>query len=257
MNNPIVASLLVALIVTGGILSGGYFGFEKIQGMLKPEYTGAQSVIIELKDTAVSEIRAVKSQAIDEIKKLNAEIVANINEASPAGASTMNTAVLQELKQAVETIQSKQETIAEHLAQLNHRPTEAAVAAPPPPMPMPKASKATLTHTVYFPRGRATGPMIDSQVAKHVPELKELAARQQCQTSISGFSDTLGNDNSNLKLSQKRADYVAARLKAAGLSVSNVRGWGERRLKIHTLDGADNENNRRVLIEMRCGIPTA
>ena len=82
--------------------------------------------------------------------------------------------------------------------------------------------------------------------------MKKHAGQAQCLANVLGFSDTLGNDDNNLKLSQKRADYVAGKLKAEGLAIGTVRGWGERRLKIHTLDGVDNEKNQRVVIEMNC-----
>jgi len=117
--------------------------------------------------------------------------------------------------------------------------------------------EAEVTRTFYFPLGVAKGPKIDTQVANVLPGLTKHAGKRQCRTDVSGFSDTLGNDGANLKLSQRRADYVAARLKAGGIAIGNVQGWGERRLKIHTFDGADNEKNRRVVIEMNCGTPVA
>jgi len=39
------------------------------------------------------------------------------------------------------------------------------------------------------------------------------------------------------------------------VTVSHVKGWGERRLKIHTLDATKNEINRRVVIEIWCEGP--
>lgn len=70
MIKTIVTSLLVTLVVVGGVLVGGYFSLDKLQGMFQPGQPEAQRVIVELKDTAIDEIRSAKSEAIDEIKEL-------------------------------------------------------------------------------------------------------------------------------------------------------------------------------------------
>jgi outer membrane protein OmpA-like peptidoglycan-associated protein len=254
MNNPIVTSLLVALVVTGGILAGGYLGFDKLQTVFQGGEPETQSVIIELKNVAIGEIHAVKTEAIDEIKKLNVDIAASIGKLQPSATDNLNSSILRDLKHAVDNIHSKHEAIVEQLSKLMKLPTKVVAA---PPQPQKPEIEATQSHTVYFQLGAAQGPKIDTQVAKFIPGLMKYAMNRQCQTNISGFSDTLGNDDNNLKLSQMRADYVASRLKSVGLSVATVRGWRERRLKVHTLDGADNENNRRVIIEMNCNTPMA
>ena len=83
--------------------------------------------------------------------------------------------------------------------------------------------------------------------------MKAQLAKGPCQVDVTGFADTLGNDLSNLKLSNERADYVAGQLRSAGIEVYSVEAWGERRLKINTYDGVNNENNRRAVVEMHCG----
>jgi len=151
----------------------------------------------------------------------------------------------------VEKVRSEQVGIAERLAVLQDKPAAPVVMAPPP-----AGSGLRTTHTVYFPLGAISGSVIDEQIAKLLApvrdRLAEAAAKDTCRIDVSGFSDTLGNDNANLKLSQDRADYVAAKLRTEGLTVSHVKGWGERRLKIHTLDATKNELNRRVEVETWC-----
>ncbi len=263
-TNPALMSALSGVVVLGGLLAAGYYGWDHLRTEIQTRNDQTQAVIIELKTETLDEIRASKTAAIEEIKTLNAEVSAGLKQmgASPAGAEGALGAevlsVVSELKQAVSAIFEKQNMIVERITQLSKQSAtlEAKTA-------MPKASMAPpmvfgpLAKTVYFGLGKARGPQIDAQVTKVVPGLKERAGEPQCRANVSGFSDTLGNDESNLRLSQKRADYVAAKLKASGLAIGTVRGWGERRLEVHTLDGADNQNNRRVVIEMKCAVPTA
>lgn len=255
MNNPIVTSLLVALVVVGGVLAGGYFGMDKIQGMLQAGQPEAQHIIIELKDVAIGEIRSAKSEAIDEIKKLNAEIITEVR-TIVASAGKVDTAEIEDIKMMVERIDANQKGLAERLATMNEQKIVSA-AQVPAQGPAAEPGMGMLVDTVYFPLAIAKGPKIDVQLEEIITGLKKHAGKDQCQVNISGFSDTLGNDDINLELSQERADYVADKLKADGLTIGTVRGWGERRLKVHTLDGEDNEKNRRVEIEMNCASTSA
>lgn len=260
MNKPIVTSLLVALVVVGGVLAGGYFGLKNFPGLLQSGQPNAQHIIIELKDVAIGEIQSAKTEAIDDIKKLNTEVIAQVRQVV-ASAEKNDAAALEEMKKMVERLDANQKGLAERLTSMDE--TQAAPDAQMPSQdPAAGSGEGALTNTVYFPMAVAKGPKIDTQLVQIISQMKDHAGQtqgeqahggqSQCQINVSGFSDTLGKDDINLKLSQERADYVASKLEAEGLVIGNVRGWGERRLKVHTLDGADNKNNRRVVIEMNC-----
>jgi outer membrane protein OmpA-like peptidoglycan-associated protein len=94
------------------------------------------------------------------------------------------------------------------------------------------------------------------QAAMIIPKLKGIIeGRTGCTISVAGFADTLGGDQVNLEISQKRARNIAQKIKNAlagsGVQV-NEAAWGERRLKDWTPDGTANESNRRVDIAVNC-----
>lgn len=94
----------------------------------------------------------------------------------------------------------------------------------------------------------------NGQAAVIVPKLKTLIeGRKDCSISVAGYADTLGNDSLNLKISQKRAQNIAQKIKDALPSVTvNVAAWGERRLQKWTPDATADETNRRVDIAVNC-----
>ncbi len=67
---------------------------------------------------------------------------------------------------------------------------------------------------------------------------------------IRGYTDTTGEQDYNLALSQERADTVAAALIAAGVPAESVRtmGLGEDDLAVTTEDGVAMRQNRRAAI---------
>jgi len=253
--NPFVNAVLVAVIVLGGLLPAGYYGFMLLNNRQASGEPASQTVFVELKTQTIAEIRAVKSETIAEIQKVGAEITAGVERAAKAPVKQ-----LVELKRAVETLHAEQKGIVERLAKMDRQPMRTAAATPmaptpssaQPPMPGP------LAQTIYFPLGVAKGAKIDAQLSTVLPGLMKRAAKQEnCRADVAGFADTLGNDQKNLALSQTRADYVAMKLKAGGLAIGSVRSWGERWLNVHTLDAIKNEKNRRVVIELSCGTPVA
>ncbi len=96
----------------------------------------------------------------------------------------------------------------------------------------------------------------NGQAAIIIPKLKALVqGRSGCTVSVAGYADTVGGDQVNLKISQRRAQNIAQKIKAAfegGDVTVNEAAWGERRLKAWTPDGTANENNRRVDIAVNC-----
>ncbi|HZD89791.1 MAG TPA: hypothetical protein VE224_06810 [Pseudolabrys sp.] len=94
----------------------------------------------------------------------------------------------------------------------------------------------------------------NGQAAIIIPKLKTLLeGRKGCSISVAGFADTLGSDSLNLHISQKRAQNIAQKIKAAFPDVTvNTAAWGERRLQKWTPDATPNPNNRRVDIAVNC-----
>jgi outer membrane protein OmpA-like peptidoglycan-associated protein len=69
---------------------------------------------------------------------------------------------------------------------------------------------------------------------------------------VNGYTDTRGTPDQNLKTSQKRADAVAAALRADGVDGRRLTatGYGRTHLKIVTGDGKSEPRNRRVEIRI-------
>lgn len=234
---PVVT--LLVLIAVAGL---GVFGFLQ----LKQQQSATHAVIMDLKTETVKEIKAGSAKAVAEIK----EAAAGAATGAP-GAGSKVAAGIDELKSSLAAMQADQKALLKQIAAL-----QAKTAAPAPAGPAAKADDGIpdpQNASVYFPLAVAKGPKIDTQIKELLPAVKERAAKGDCRANVSGYSDTLGNDDANLRLSQKRADYVAEKLKAAGLTVGEVKAWGERRLEAFSVDGVQNENNRRVVIEVHCG----
>lgn len=95
----------------------------------------------------------------------------------------------------------------------------------PPPPPAPKFEKYTLSSTELF--------AFDSAVlASAQPKLDEIAKALKETPSvsnvvISGFTDRLGSDKYNLKLSEKRANAVRDYLVNSGIAASRLNAVGK------------------------------
>lgn len=70
---------------------------------------------------------------------------------------------------------------------------------------------------------------------------------------ISGYTDTVGNANTNILLSQKRAEAVATALAKLGVAANAMalEAYGEEKQKVSTVDGAPEALNRRVEITFK------
>ena len=69
---------------------------------------------------------------------------------------------------------------------------------------------------------------------------------------IGGYTDTSGTPDSNLRISQKRADAVAAELRADGIAANRITatGFGSTHLKKATGEGVSEARNRRIEIKI-------
>ena len=111
----------------------------------------------------------------------------------------------------------------------------------------PKPAKFTL----YFQEG-TTDLTPDSR-----PKLQELLAevrqRPGVEAQVTGYTDTLGSDDDNDRLSQRRAEEVLEVLAKEGIDrkLMTAVGRGERSLLVKTADGVREAANRRVEVIVR------
>jgi outer membrane protein OmpA-like peptidoglycan-associated protein len=129
---------------------------------------------------------------------------------------------------------------------------------PPPPMaaPMPAAAPAAAppppprTFLVFFDFDRYN-------LTAEARQIIEAAADTYKKTGVarievSGYTDLAGTQAYNLRLSQRRADAVAAYLAHLGVprNVMDVKWFGKEHPRVPTPDGVREPQNRRVEIVM-------
>ena len=105
--------------------------------------------------------------------------------------------------------------------------------------------------TVTFATGSAEIPMSQARTLRRVADaINEVLDKNKSETFlIEGHTDAVGSDQSNLILSDQRAESVANVLTDVyGIPPENLatQGYGERYLKVNTL--GPNQENRRVTI---------
>jgi OOP family OmpA-OmpF porin len=132
-------------------------------------------------------------------------------------------------------------------------PQAAAAPAPAQKAPAPaqkaKPPKGKL-FKVYFATGSAR---LDDAANKTLSEAVDLAGKfNTLRVVVSGYTDTAGNAAANERLSQRRAQVVAAALRIRGVArdAIKVKGYGEKYLDARTADGVAEGKNRRVEISV-------
>jgi iron complex outermembrane receptor protein len=119
----------------------------------------------------------------------------------------------------------------------------------PPPVQAPAPAIATArSYMVFFDFNKSD---LDPRAAAIVDQAAANAGPAKVtQIEVTGHTDTVGSDAYNLRLSQRRAEAVAAELKARGIPSSEIaiHAKGKKDLLVPTADGVKEPRNRRVEI---------
>ncbi|MGK7871332.1 OmpA family protein [Falsiroseomonas sp. E2-1-a20] len=131
------------------------------------------------------------------------------------------------------------------------------VAPPPPPVvepvaPAPAQQPAVArTYLVFFDFDRAD---LTDRARQIIADAAQASTQlQTTRIEVAGHADRAGNPQYNQRLSQRRADAVAAELERRGISRSQmtIQAFGETRPLVATADGVREPQNRRVEIVMK------
>lgn len=110
-----------------------------------------------------------------------------------------------------------------------------------------KAVKVTFDSGILFALNKAD---LNANSKKELSEFAQvLKSNSSCSVDIQGYTDSTGNDNINLPLSQKRAESVSNYLKSCGVSSSQlvkVQGFGSANPVADNSTKAGQAQNRRV-----------
>jgi len=118
--------------------------------------------------------------------------------------------------------------------------------APVAPIAPAAAPSPTRTYLVFFDFDRAD---LTDRARQIIAEAAQNAGRvQTTRIEVAGHADRSGSPQYNQRLSQRRADAVAAELSRQGIARSNisVQAFGESRPLVATADGVREPQNRRV-----------
>jgi len=129
---------------------------------------------------------------------------------------------------------------------------------PVPPAPVPVVAPAPAaapaparTYLVFFDFDRAD---LTDRARQIIAEAAQNSSRvQTTRIEVAGHADRAGTPQYNQRLSQRRADAVAAELVRLGVARSaiTVQAFGESRPLVPTADGVREPQNRRVEIVLR------
>lgn len=230
----VATSVLSAVIVLGVAVPLSYLGYQKIEPLLSQQKSEVPSVFIELKAEVIKEIQTATDKSREALQTQLME------------QDTTQKAALAELKKTIEQVKVQQDQLVAGVEKMESGKVGKDLQG------VPGSRADAFNQTIWFPLGAIKGGSTEAQLRAVIAKSLDHAKQGECRSNVLGFSDTLGNDASNLKLSQKRAEHIAAKLKSVGLKVGIIKGWGERWLKVHTVDGVKNEENRRVVVEMTC-----
>jgi len=130
------------------------------------------------------------------------------------------------------------------------RPVAAAVPPAPAPAPAPMANLATAANfTVFFDFDRSD---IKPEAAPIIAAAaRAFKAGHEVKIKVTGYCDTVGTFEYNVKLSFRRSGSVKAELVKDGIDASAIviDGKGKTDLLVPTADGVREPKNRRAVIE--------
>ena len=103
-------------------------------------------------------------------------------------------------------------------------------------------------YLVFFPWNKAALTADDQRVVAQAAE--EFRTTGSARIDVTGFTDTSGSPAYNLRLSERRAQMVAAELERLGVPAADlvVIGRGQEDLRVPTADNVREAGNRRVEI---------
>ena len=123
-------------------------------------------------------------------------------------------------------------------------PAPAVYTPPPPPPPAPVARN----YLVFFNFDKSDLTLD----ARHVVDEAASNAKTTSVTrlEVTGYTDTVGSEAYNMRLSRRRAESVSAELQAQGVPASDIAIFakGKHDLLVPTADGVREPQNRRVQI---------
>ena len=129
---------------------------------------------------------------------------------------------------------------------------DAAMAEIGTPAPAPAPQVTFVNFTVYFDFDRSNiTPVAQAILIDAANAADDMKASS---VTVSGYADRSGPADYNMRLSQRRADTVAAELAGLigpGAPAMTILAFGETDNLVETPDGVKEERNRRVKIEIR------
>ncbi len=135
-------------------------------------------------------------------------------------------------------------------------PAPTPVAAPAPaPAPAPVAAapapRAPETYIVFFAFDKSDISPVAAQVLDRA--VADFRATGSTNVRIEGNADRSGSNTYNQRLSQRRADAVAAYLRGKGIGAGAIQtvANGEDKPRVPTADGVRNDENRNAQIFLR------
>jgi iron complex outermembrane receptor protein len=115
----------------------------------------------------------------------------------------------------------------------------------PPPVQAPAVAHS---YMVFFDFNKSD---LTAQAEKIVDQAAANAATAKAtELSVTGYTDTVGSDAYNMRLSRRRAESVATKLEKDGIPASEIAivAKGKHDLLVPTADGVKEPQNRRVTI---------
>jgi len=133
-------------------------------------------------------------------------------------------------------------------------PAATPVAAPAPapaPAPAAPAARAPETYIVFFAFDKSDISPVAAQVLDRA--IADYRATGSTNVRIEGNADRSGSNTYNTRLSQRRADSVAAYLRSKGIAQNAIQtvANGEDKPRVPTADGVRNDENRNAQIYLR------